>query len=230
MIETFATHKNVGRFLAGIEVVETPINGRIGMGLFLGAPGTGKSEIALKFAVENGWAYVRAIKNMSHRKLLTAIVSALEEEPMFRKDDLLEQILDSLTERPRVLIVDEVDYLTKGGLVEVLRDINDLTNSPLVMMGMEKVDRKLRDYKHLFDRFSAVVRFHLLDQDDVKSIADDLCNVPVDDDAIKHITEKSGGKLRLITTWLARVRQMARTNKLERIAIEHLQAICVGGE
>jgi len=130
MIEIFATHKNVGRFLAGIELVETPINGRIGMGLFFGPPGTGKSEIAMKFANDNNWPYVRAIKNMSHRKLLESIVSAMEEAPMFRRDDLMRQIFDNLIENPRPLVVDEIDYLIKGGLVEVLRDINDSTSCP----------------------------------------------------------------------------------------------------
>jgi DNA replication protein DnaC len=51
MIEDFSITKNVQRFIRGVEVVNTPIKGRIGNGLFFGPPGTGKTEAAMWYHI-----------------------------------------------------------------------------------------------------------------------------------------------------------------------------------
>ena len=146
MREEFAMTKNVQRFIHGVEVVKTPIKGRIGNGLFFGPPGTGKTDVGQWYASQHDVPYIRAKDISSRRSLLANIVAELGEAPEFRTDLLFGQIVDQLIERPRPIIIDEVDYLIKGGAVEVLRDINDMTNTPIIMMGMENVDKKLKRF------------------------------------------------------------------------------------
>ncbi|MDH5524478.1 MAG: ATP-binding protein [Desulfobulbaceae bacterium] len=225
MKRVFATTKNVSRFLVGMEAVENPNQGRIGNILVEGDPGTGKTEMAQKFAADNDHCiYVRATDIMTRRSLLAAIVGELGEAPAFRTDDLFQQILEQLLERPRTLIVDEVDYLVKDGMVEVLRDINDMTNCPVVMVGMHQISKKLQRFRHLFDRFSAVVRFQLFDQDDIAELARQICEVGIDESGIQFIHARGQGKFRRTMVWFARAERLAKHNSLEMVTGTHLRS------
>lgn len=217
------------RFLAGMETVEADIKGRVGMGLVFGEPGTGKTEMAQKYAIDNDYPYIRATDIMSRRSLLSKIATELGEEPAFRSDDLFNQIVSLLLEHPRTMIIDEVDYLVRGGMVEVLRDINDVTNIPVVLVGMHQVDKKLKRFRHLWDRFSAVVRFKTFGLEDIASLAAQICEVPISEDGIRFIHERGHGKFRRTMVWFSRAEDLARRNDLQTVDIRHLQAVRNGG-
>lgn len=224
MKSDFAMTKNVKRFLHGVDVVNTPIKGRVGNMLAFGAPGTGKTDVGQWYSTNQDVPYIRAHKITSKRSLLASIVGELKEAPSFRSDDLFNQIVESLIERPRPIIVDEVDYLVKGGAVEVLRDINDMTNTPIIMIGMEHVDKKLKRFRHLFDRFVSIVRFDLFANKEITDLAAEICNIPLSDCAIDFIEKSGHGKLRLTTTWFTRAEQLASRNKFDTVTAKHLKA------
>jgi len=223
MREEFAMTKNVQRFIHGVEVVKTPIKGRIGNGLFFGPPGTGKTDVGQWYASQHDVPYIRAKDISSRRSLLANIVAELGEAPEFRTDLLFGQIVDQLIERPRPIIIDEVDYLIKGGAVEVLRDINDMTNTPIIMMGMENVDKKLKRFRHLFDRFTAIVKFELFDKEEISALAESICSAKLSNCAVDYISTSGKGKLRLTTTWFSRAEQLASRNKLDVVTGDHLR-------
>lgn len=229
MKDVFAITQNVQRFMAGIEQVRTPIRGRIGMMLAFGPPGTGKTEAGMWYAAEKSIPYIRAKDISSRRSLLSNIVAELGEAPAFRSDTLFDQAVEQLLENPRPLLIDEVDYLVRGGMVEVLRDLNDITNAPIVLMGMEHADKKLKRFRHLYDRISAVVKFDLFNKKETSNLAAQICEVKLADSAISYIHKQSQGKLRLTTTWMARAEKIARLNKLDQVESKHLQACLKGG-
>jgi DNA transposition AAA+ family ATPase len=224
MKETFAITKNVRRFVHGVEVVQTPIKGRIGNMLAFGPPGTGKTDVGQWYASQNDVPYVRAKDISSRRSLLANIVAELGVAGSFRTDDLFNQIVEQLIERPRPIIIDEVDYLVRGGAVEVLRDINDMTNTPIIMMGMEHAEKNLRRFRHLYDRFTAIIRFELFDVDEIRGLAESICTVPLSDCALQFISQNGQGKLRTTTTWFARAEQISKRNKLSEVSGSHLKA------
>jgi len=223
MKDVFAITSNAERFMAGIETVRTPIRGRIGMMLAYGPPGTGKTETGMWYAAQNLVPYIRAKDITSRRSLLSNIVAELGEAPAFRSDALFDQAVEQLIERPRTVLIDEVDYLMRGGMVEVLRDLNDITNVPIVLMGMEHADKKLKRFRHLFDRISAVVKFELFSEAEIKKLASQICEVALSDDAISYIHKQSKGKLRLTTTWMSRAEKLARLNGIDEVTAAHLQ-------
>ncbi len=224
MRKEFAITKNVQRYLTGVDVLQTSIRGRIGLMLAFGPPGTGKTETGQWYAGENDVPYIRTKDITSRRSLLSNIVAGLGEAPAYRSDELFDQIIDQLIERPRPMIIDEVDYLLRGGMVEVLRDINDMTNSPIIMMGMELLDKKIKRYRHLYDRVSSTVRFELFGEAEIANLAAQICEVPLADDAVSFIRQASHGKLRLTTLWFSRAERLASHNKIETITAGHLQA------
>lgn len=224
MKETFAITKNVRRFVHGVEVVRSPIKGRIGNMLAFGPPGTGKTDVGQWYASQNDVPYVRAKDISSRRSLLANIVAELGVAGSFRTDDLFNQIVEQLIERPRPIIIDEVDYLIRGGAVEVLRDINDMTNTPIIMMGMEHAEKNMRRFRHLYDRFTAIIRFELFDLEEIKGLAESICGVNLSECALQFISQNGQGKLRTTTTWFARAEQLAKRNKLEEVSAAHLRS------
>ena len=76
---------------------------------------------------------------MSARWLLEEIVEELGEIPYNKFSDIFNQVVAQLIKTPRIIIVDETDYLTiDSRAVETLRDIHDKTDVPIVLGGLVK--------------------------------------------------------------------------------------------
>ena len=99
--------KNVQAFYAGLEVLKKGVKGRMGMMLILRPPGTGKTFITQKQAMEDDTVYVRCKYVDKPKALLESIVTELGEEPRGFTSNLFNQALEQLVARPRTLILDE---------------------------------------------------------------------------------------------------------------------------
>ena len=97
---------------------------------------------------------------MNTRWLLQEILAEIGEEIHGQISSLSDQCKLRLKLKPQVLIVDEIDYLMNNlKTIEILRDIHDETDCPIIFVGMGLAHKKLERYKHLFDRFSEIVKF-----------------------------------------------------------------------
>jgi DNA transposition AAA+ family ATPase len=218
MKDQFVTTKNVTQFHNAADRIHHKLKGMERMALVFGDPGLGKTETALHYAAGNGSLYIRMKKLMTARWFLTELVDDLGGSPNWRTKDLFDQACDLLRGRKRTLILDEVDYFTKDSKVtETLRDIHDITATPMIFIGMNQADKRLMRYPHLYDRFVEVVKFAPLDRDDVSNMAKELSEVSFADDAIDRITSESEGKIRKIIAWIHKAEQIAHGSKAKTI-------------
>ncbi len=209
---------NVVAFSGAIERLLNRGDGVPGMALIYGDPGYGKTKTALWWAAQNNAAFVRAIKLMTGRWLLEAIVAELGAAPHWRTSDLFRQAQDLLLENRKTVIVDEVDYLTRDArVIETLRDLHDTTGAPIVFIGMDRADLKLRNYSHLYSRFSEKVKFNPLSFDDIRNVARELCDAEIDDSGIGWIAERAAGSFRRVIIHLYLAEKLARINRLKTI-------------
>lgn len=223
MKKVFAKTANVNNFTAAMSRLQSRPPELPGMALVFGEPGLGKTRTCLWWQAANDGVFVRTKKLMSGRWLLEEIVAELGEAPANKVSALFRQAVDQLLERPRPLFVDEVDYLD-GKVIETLRDLHDVTGTPVIFIGMDHADKKLARYKHLFDRFSEIIKFGPLSQPDVKTIAQQLADVEIDDDAIAYI-HAQGNRFRRVVVQLYRCEAIARTNSLKRITAADMQRV-----
>ncbi|HOE18892.1 MAG TPA: ATP-binding protein [Syntrophorhabdaceae bacterium] len=222
MKKVFARTSNVTAFTSALDRLLNSDEDIPKMALIYGEPGLGKTKAALWWCVQNDGVFIRTKKLMTGRWLLEEIVAELGEAPAHRTPELFRQIQDQLFSRPRTIFIDEVDYLTYDArVIETLRDIHDITGAPVVFIGMAGADKKLMRYRHLHDRFSEIVRFHDLTLDDVRAIADQLCEVKLLADAIQHIYSEAK-KFRGIILRLYRAEAKARANGLKEVTKAHL--------
>ncbi len=222
MKKVFARTSNVNNFISAMTRLLKREDGIPGMALVYGEPGLGKTRTTLWWCAQNDGVFIRTKKLMTGRWLLEEVVAELGEAPMRRTSDLFRQAVDQLLEKPRTLFIDEADYLAHDArVIETLRDLHDTTGTPLVLIGMDQADKKLMRFKHLYDRFSEIVRFTPLSAQDVKSVAEQMCEVRLADDAVSYIHNQAN-RFRRVVVWLYKAEAIAKANSIKEVEMKHL--------
>ena len=217
MKKVFARTKNVKNFISMINKLESRAAGLPGMALVYGEPGLGKTQTALWWAAQNNAAFIRSANLMSGRWLLEELVDELGEIPGYKSSELFQQAIRILNDEPRVIIVDEIDYLLNDtNAIETLRDIHDETGAPIILVGMGAANKKLMRYRHLYDRVSEVLKFNTFDLDDVKEIVKHLSEVELSDCAVRYIYGQSN-RFRQIVRLINKAEDIAEGNGLSII-------------
>lgn len=195
------------------------------MALVYGAFGLGKSQTIMWWVTNNDAIYVRCNHNISPRWLLSEIVKELDEVPCYTSQRLFEQIEEKLKYNPKILVVDEIDYLfSNKHTIETLRDIHDKLGIPILLVGMELADKKLQKYGHINDRVFAKLKFEKLSKEDFKEIIETLSEVKFSDSAIRYITNRNL-QFRQIVKVITKSEQLANTNKLSEISEEIIKGV-----
>ena len=195
------------------------------MALVYGAFGLGKSQTIMWWVTNNDAIYVRCNHNISPRWLLSEIVKELDEVPCYTSQRLFEQIEEKLKYNPKILVVDEIDYLfSNKHTIETLRDIHDKLGIPVLLVGMELADKKLQKYGHINDRIFAKLKFEKLSKEDFREIIETLSEVKFSDNAIRYITNRNL-QFRQIVKVIAKSEQLANTNKLSEISEEIIKGV-----
>ena len=195
------------------------------MALVYGAFGLGKSQTIMWWVTNNDAIYVRCNHNISPRWLLSEIVKELDEVPCYTSQRLFEQIEEKLKYNPKILVVDEIDYLfSNKHTIETLRDIHDKLGIPILLVGMELADKKLQKYGHINDRIFAKLKFEKLSKEDFREIIETLSEVKFSDNAIKYITNRNL-QFRQIVKVITKSEQLANTNKLSEISEEIIKGV-----
>ena len=217
--------RNVKRFISLMDNLQKAPSNVSKMALVYGAFGLGKSQTIMWWVTNNDAIYVRCNHNISPRWLLSEIVKELDEVPCYTSQRLFEQIEEKLKYNPKILVVDEIDYLfSNKHTIETLRDVHDKLSIPVLLVGMELADKKLQKYGHINDRIFAKLKFEKLSKEDFKEIIETLSEVKFSDNAIKYITNRNL-QFRQIVKVITKSEQLANTNKLSEISEEIIKGV-----
>lgn len=187
------------------------------MALVYGEPGLGKTQSILWWAAKNDAAYIRASNSMTVKWFLEELVEELGETPCRLKSDLFKQAVNQLIIYPRVIIIDEIDYLlNESKTIETIRDIYDRTNTPIVLTGMSSARKKLARYRHIYDRIAEFLKFEQFSKKETENLLSELSTVKFSEDAIELI-HKQSVKLRQLTSLIDTAEDIAKRNSLEII-------------
>ena len=173
----------------------------------------------------NDAIYVRCNHKMSARWLLTEIVEELDDVPTYLTSLLFKQIEDKLRERPKVLVVDEVDFLSNNSsAIEIVRDLHDKIGIPVVLVGMSLAEAKLKRHKHIYDRLLGVLKFETFNKEDVAKIVTEISEVEFEPEALELVYAKFN-QFRQIVKFLNMVENVADMNNLKTITLPVLEGI-----
>lgn len=216
---------NVKNFIGLVENLQNKPKNIPKMGLIYGEPGLGKSQTALWLACKYDAIYLRATNLMTGRWLLEELVNEMDEIPRYLTSDNFNLVVKKLKKNSQLIIIDEIDYLMNNlKTIEILRDIHDETDCPIVFTGMGLAHRKLERYKHLYDRFSEIVKFETFEVSDLKQIFDELSEVTITADAIEYIHKKYN-RFRQIIQLINQLETVAKENDFTEITKEIVELI-----
>ena len=218
MKKVFVKTNNVKRFITMMNNLLNRAEGVPGMGLVYGEPGLGKTQAIKWWAFKNDAILIRCNQMMSSKWLLREILDYMSEIKPYTVSDSFDEVIKNLILKPRVLIVDEVDYLTmeKVKSIEILRDIHDKTNVPVVLVGMTSANSRLKKFSHLYDRLSEIVKFERFSKVDIMTIIKELSEIEMTDCAIKYIYSNYN-RFRQIVKVINKAETVAKANGLSSI-------------
>lgn len=222
MKNIFVKTKNVKAFIALATKLKHTQKNIPKMGLIYGDPGLGKTNAILWWLLNQNAIIVTAKNGMTTRWFLSDLVADLGETPQYNISALFEQATRKLIEKPQMLIIDEVDYLiNESRAIETIRDLHDKTGIPVLLVGMGAVDKKLRRYKHLFDRIIEIYKFEPFNLDDAKEIIRTISEVYIEDEVIEEI-HKRANRFRQIVNILTKIEHLAKSEGYTKITKEEL--------
>ena len=225
MNKIFVKTTNVKNFIGLVENLINKPKNIPKMGLVYGEPGLGKSQTALWLACKYDGIYLRASNLMTGRWLLEEIVKELDEIPRFLTSDNFNIVVKKLKQNPQVIFIDEIDYLMNNyKTIETLRDIHDETGCPIIFIGMGLAHRKLERYKHLYDRFSEILKFETFGVNDIGLIINQLSEITFTPETIEYIHTKYN-RFRQIVQLINKMETFAKDNNLAEINMEVINQI-----
>ena len=153
---------------------------------------------------------------MTSRWLLSEIAEELGEEPYWHTQETFELIENYLRQNPKIIIVDEIDYLIEKHTVETLRDLHDKTTCPIVLVGMGAADKKLARYPHLVDRLYKTLRFEQFNAEDIREIIENLTELNFTDNGINYLATRTN-QFRQLVKLINKIEKLSETNKIDEI-------------
>lgn len=201
-----------------------------GLVIVRGVYGVGKSELTERWAVDSGYVFVRAKETWTKRALLDELADKMGLAKTGRNQEVQARIIGKMAVDMVPLIVDEADFLVRStaSLLEVLRDITDLTGTMCFLVGMEHFPLKVARYAHIASRVAKVVEFETLSLADVKSTLTAKAEVTIDDEVAALIHQQAKGRMRLVLNAIANVEQWAQANSWNKVTLERVKdrALC----
>lgn len=222
MYRKFVRTSNVMNFLAGFTALENRGAMESCFMLVAGKAGLGKTSTARWWAVSPNVnaIYVRAASRINSHWMLAEIVRELGQIPDRRMEYCFAQAVKQVALARRPIIIDEGEHcLHDPSVLESVRDVSDLTEVPVILIGYEQIKSKLKQYEQLSSRVSAVVDFKPLSLEDVHTCCSELTDIKIAEDLCHSLHKYSAGRPRLILEGIANTERYALRNNLQTVTM-----------
>jgi DNA transposition AAA+ family ATPase len=227
----FVKTENFRRLAEAQKMVERRGAREAGLVLIKGVYGIGKSELTERWATDSGWVFVRAKATWTKRALLDELAELMGLSKVGRNQEVQARIIGKLAVNMVPLIIDEADFLvgSSASLLEVIRDITDLTGTMCFLVGMDQFPMKVARHGHIASRVAKVVELAPLSLADVAATVKAKSEVPMSDDVLELLLEQSGGRMRLVLNAIANIEGWAQANGWATVTAAHVrgQSLCV---
>lgn len=208
-----AAVKNVARFLTLVKTLIQRQEGLPGMGVFHGYSGLGKTYAsiyaqnitnALRLEVGDSWTKAKFLQNL--------LREAGVEPRRATIADLTEQAINALADDwDRPLFIDEADKLADKKMLELVREIHEHSQVPVLLIGEELLPEKLEKVERVHNRVLDWVPAEPCDHADALLLAKNVCpKVALSDDLIDLVVDKTKGRARRIVVNFNKIAEHAR--------------------
>lgn len=219
--QTIATLRNVGRLLALVDRLQSRSDGVPGMGCFYGFSGLGKSMASSFVANTTGAIHVQVKSVWTNKRLCEAILDELGLQSRGTAADMVDLIADALARDNIPLLIDEADFLVKKGMIEIVRDLYEMSEMPVILIGEELLPQKLKRWERVHGRIRSWVSAELADDRDFDLLREIRCpGIEIDPQLVAAIKKASNGSARRMVVNLDAVEEASRRVGRNRVSLE----------
>lgn len=215
MKHDFVETSNVKRLLSALAALEDRGAQEACLGVVDGEPGLGKTTTLKFWVAQSGWVYLRAKKEWKPAWLMNELLEALPVRPPHSIEKKYETILREFGSRHNSaqmagrtfgIVIDEADHISsKETLLETIRDISDMLELPVILVGMGRVNDNISRFPQISSRISQRVKFQKASRDDIRLIMDRKCEVKVADCLVDFVLKISRGYNREVLEAIANI-------------------------
>lgn len=220
----FVPISNYRRFLEGVAAVQERGAREAGLMLVTSQAGYGKTATIRYWATQHKAIYLRASVHWTPRYFLTELARELNVAATGQTRDMLRSVAEELHLSQKTLIIDEVNHCLQraGAALEAIRDVSDMTEAVVVMVGHEDVQGRIARYPQIRSRVAQVVQFAPASSADIRVLADALIEPRLEVDLIEEIQRQSVGRTREVMNALATCERAATRTSAKRLALKDL--------
>lgn len=188
---------------------------------FSGPSGFGKSTAAAFVAGRHQADYIEVRSLWKQKAFLEELVRLMRLTPERTIYQMLKQVSSVMAGSGRPLIIDEFDNAINNNLIEIVRDIYEQTGSTIIIIGEEKMPRKLKEWERFDGRIYDWLQAVPADIEDARTLSQHyLKKVIVKDDLLGLVAKGAKGSVRRIVVNLERIRYFAQGASLKEIGLE----------
>ncbi len=229
----FAALKNVAAFFELVKSLQDRSPTLPNLGVMHGPSGYGKSYASIYAQIKTGAIRVEVGDSWTRKKFLISILrEGGVSEPRGSLADLTELVIGLLAEDARrPLFIDEADKLVDKGMIELVREIAQHSNVPVVLVGEEMLPQKIARVERVHNRVLRWFGAEPCDLPDARQLADIfLRNVAIDDELLDDIRVKGDGRARRIVVSLNNAADWARNGGVKALDLKTYRGVVYTGE
>ncbi|CAA0128960.1 Uncharacterised protein [Starkeya nomas] len=211
--------KNVAAFMALATKLIDRAPHLPGIGVCYGPSGYGKTYASIFAQNKTRAARVEVGESWTRSAFLDAILFELGEPRRGTVAAMAERVKASLARNARrPLIIDEADKIVDKGYIELVREIQDHSGAPVILIGEEKLPSKLERIERVANRVLDWMPVQPCDIEDTEHLARAFCpNVTIAPELLDEIRRQSQGRARRIAVNLSRVLDIARNLGVQHV-------------
>lgn len=230
---TLAALKNVMGAMELVRKLQNRSPNLPNIGVVNGHSGLGKTQATIYIQNKTDAVRVEVGSSWNRRTLMRAILRECgAPDPKGAAADMVEQAIMLLGDKPdRPLIVDEADILVDKGLIEIIREIAEGSQVPVLLVGEEALPAKLARYERVHNRVLAWFPAQPCDIADARKLADIvLGGVTIDNGLLEDIRRKAEGRARRIVVSLDDIAKWARVTGVRELDLKTYTGPSYAGE
>jgi hypothetical protein len=218
MKKQFVKTTNLHRFLAGLDALEKRAAPEACIMVVTSEPGYGKTRTLHWYSTQSPDAiYLRAKSGYTRHWFLAELLKELNGVPSNKNEDMFRECIKRMQGRNYTVILDESEHaVADSQVLEAVRDLADLLETPVVLVGMEAIQARIARHPQISSRVAAVVQFQAASLDDISQVAKELIEgLTLQEDLIHEIQRQTKGRMREVMNALAVCERVAKQRKVK---------------
>ena len=196
--------------------------------VIVGESGTGKTTALRSYATESHSAVLIEVdSSFSKSVLVSEIAQAIGVDQKGSMTAVCRRIVDALRGRDTVVMIDEADYLSDSALELVRRIISDKAQTGVVLVGLPRLEYKLRnlrnDHDQLMSRVGILLKVDRMKKTDAEKILSGVWK-DLPKETVDAFVKAASGSVRTLSKLIGRAHQIMGLNHIEKPDAEVIAA------